>query len=59
MAIIVRNDVEIELDIIQRARQKILLEEEANCRTKEYDDAGMIKRDMKILEDEVNAYKEN
>lgn len=53
---VIRNEVEIDLNVINRIKQKILFEEEINCRTHATDDSTMIKRDMKILEDEVNAY---
>lgn len=54
--IVEKNEVEVDLDIVKRIKQRILREEDWNQRTKDKTSIEMIELHKKIVEEEINAY---
>lgn len=53
---VMRNGVEIDLEVVKRIRERILREEDWNHRTHEKSSSAMIELVKKIMEEEMNAY---
>lgn len=53
---VVRNGVEIDVKLAEEIEREIQLVERDNVKTKELSDNEMIAKELKILEERINAY---
>lgn len=53
---VIRNGIEIDVDLALEIEREILFYERINARTKELSEPKMVEKNKKILEDKLNAY---
>lgn len=54
--IVEKNEIQVDLEVVKRIKQRILREEDWNQRTKSKTPSEMIELHKTIVEEEVNAY---
>lgn len=56
---VIKNGVEVDLERVKHIINRALLYERQNNRTNRYSDSAVVDKLVKMVEEEVNAFKKN